>query len=119
MYADSSTAAWDLSIFKLVSGVCQGRHRDGGERPDPPEQLTRAKPSRARVSRSFAIDWRQSERVVRRQFHRGIVRLVNLQAREQGTVCVNILSRFGTQLKRGAIVTVENERVRIRPAAPE
>ena len=57
--------------------------------------------------------------VVRRQFHRGIVRLVNLQAREQGTVCVNILSRFGTQLKRGAIVTVENERVRIRPATPE
>lgn len=52
--------------------------------------------------------------VVHRQSHRGILRLVNLRAREQGPACVVILSDYESQLKRGAIVTVECQRVRIR-----
>jgi len=48
--------------------------------------------------------------------HRGIVRLVNISARQQGAVCQQVLERYADELKQGAIVTVESGRVRIRPA---
>jgi len=46
--------------------------------------------------------------------HSGIIRLVNLSARQQGESCLRVLSRFGDQLLKGAILTVERDRVRIR-----
>lgn len=56
--------------------------------------------------------------VVRRQPHCGIVRLVNLRARQQGPTCVAILSKYETELEVGAIVTVDHRRIRVRPADP-
>jgi predicted nuclease of predicted toxin-antitoxin system len=53
--------------------------------------------------------------IVRGLPHSGIVRLVGIPARQQATVCHQILSRYGAELLRGAIVTVEAGRVRIRP----
>jgi predicted nuclease of predicted toxin-antitoxin system len=47
--------------------------------------------------------------------HCGIVRLVNIAARQQGAVCQQVLERYGDELTRGAIITVEASRVRIRP----
>ncbi len=47
--------------------------------------------------------------------HCGIVRLVNWRARQQATVCLEILDRYGDELKAGAIVTASPGRVRIRP----
>jgi predicted nuclease of predicted toxin-antitoxin system len=47
--------------------------------------------------------------------HCGIVRLVNIGARQQGTVSKQIVAHYGDELSRGAIVTVESGRVRIRP----
>jgi predicted nuclease of predicted toxin-antitoxin system len=52
--------------------------------------------------------------VVRRLAHAGIVRLVAFSARAQGDACVEVLSRYGEPLSRGAIVTVERARVRVR-----
>jgi predicted nuclease of predicted toxin-antitoxin system len=49
------------------------------------------------------------------QPHCGIVRLVNLSARQQSTVCLRVLSAYGTDLESGAIVTASPGRVRIRP----
>jgi len=49
--------------------------------------------------------------------HSGLVRLVGMSAREQGPMCVDILSRYAEELAAGAIVTVEPGRIRIRPAA--
>lgn len=46
--------------------------------------------------------------------HSGIVRLVNLSAKEQGQFCLNALKRYGDVLLEGAIVTVERDRIRIR-----
>ena len=43
-------------------------------------------------------------------------RLVNISARQQGAVCQQVFARYGDELTRGAIVTVEAGRVRIRPA---
>jgi predicted nuclease of predicted toxin-antitoxin system len=53
--------------------------------------------------------------VLYRRPHSGIVRLVNLRAQDQGPVCVAALRRYGTELEQGAIVTAEDQRVRIRP----
>lgn len=51
---------------------------------------------------------------VRAQPHVGIIRLVEIPARQQGPVCAVVLERYGTTLARGAIVTVEPGRVRVR-----
>ena len=48
--------------------------------------------------------------------HCGIIRLVDLPARQQGTYSAVVLDRFADELSRGAILTVTSERVRIRPA---
>lgn len=47
--------------------------------------------------------------------HCGIVRLVNIAARQQGAVCQHVVQQYGDELMQGAIVTVEAGRVRIRP----
>ncbi|MDQ7826681.1 MAG: DUF5615 family PIN-like protein [Candidatus Eremiobacteraeota bacterium] len=48
--------------------------------------------------------------------HHGIVRLVNIPARLQADICIKVLMRYGLELQKGAIVTVEPGRVRIRTA---
>ena len=53
--------------------------------------------------------------VLFRRPHAGIVRLVNLRAQDQGPVCAAALRRYGAELAQGAIVTAEEQRVRIRP----
>ena len=53
--------------------------------------------------------------VLFRRPHAGIVRLVNLRAKDQGPVCAAALRRYGAELEQGAIVTAEDQRVRIRP----
>ena len=46
--------------------------------------------------------------------HAGIVRLVNLSLREQATICQHILQKYADDLQVGAIITVDQNRVRIR-----
>jgi predicted nuclease of predicted toxin-antitoxin system len=46
--------------------------------------------------------------------HSGIVRLVALRASEQGPACAKVLELHGTELQRGAIITAEPGRLRIR-----
>ena len=53
--------------------------------------------------------------VVLQRPHVGIVRLVDLRAEDQGSAAIAVLARYGQDLSRGAIVTVEPGRVRIRP----
>ncbi|MEP7292912.1 MAG: DUF5615 family PIN-like protein [Chloroflexota bacterium] len=47
--------------------------------------------------------------------HSGIVRLVNISAKEQAKTCLQIVNRYSDELQSGAIVTVEADRVRVRP----
>lgn len=51
--------------------------------------------------------------------HCGIVRLVNLAAGEQARVCSRVLDLYGEELLKGAIVTAEAGRLRIRPPSKE
>jgi predicted nuclease of predicted toxin-antitoxin system len=48
--------------------------------------------------------------------HRGIVRLVDIPGRQQGTYCVRLLATYGDELLLGAILTAIASRVRIRNA---
>jgi predicted nuclease of predicted toxin-antitoxin system len=49
------------------------------------------------------------------QPHHGIVRLVDLSSRAQGSVCQQVLALHAEALQAGAIVTAEPGRIRIRP----
>src|SRR5436305_10523621 len=53
--------------------------------------------------------------IVRGLPHGGIIRLADIAARQQATVCQAVLEQYGDELVGGAIVTVEAGRVRIRP----
>lgn len=48
--------------------------------------------------------------------HGGIIRLVGVSAKQQAPVCQRVLTLHGDELPRGAIVTAEPGRLRIRPA---
>jgi predicted nuclease of predicted toxin-antitoxin system len=47
--------------------------------------------------------------------HAGIVRLVDIPVKQQAIACSRTLSRYGVDLLLGALVTVERDRVRVRP----
>jgi predicted nuclease of predicted toxin-antitoxin system len=51
--------------------------------------------------------------------HCGIVRLGSISARQHGIVSVQVVAQYGDELLKGAIVTVEVGRVRIRPAGAD
>ncbi len=53
--------------------------------------------------------------IVRGIPHCGIMRLVNLTSQQQSVVCLRIIELYGEDLQRGAIITTELSRVRIRP----
>ena len=57
--------------------------------------------------------------IVRRQPHCGIVRLVTVRAEHQGFAAVEALARYGQELSRAAIVTVEPGRVRVHLDRPD
>ena len=50
--------------------------------------------------------------------HCGILRLVNIAARQQAAVCLHVLAQHGTELQAGAIVTADPGRLRLRPPDP-
>jgi predicted nuclease of predicted toxin-antitoxin system len=47
--------------------------------------------------------------------HSGIIRLVNMSAKQQAAVCIEVLKRYGNELLAGAIVTAEPGFAKIRP----
>jgi predicted nuclease of predicted toxin-antitoxin system len=53
--------------------------------------------------------------IVKGKPHCGILRLVNLSAKQQGTMCLRVIEAYGPELQSGAIITVEPGRIRIRP----
>ena len=52
--------------------------------------------------------------IVRGVPHCGIIRLVNLAARQQAEVCLRAIALHGQELQSGAIITAELGRLRIR-----
>jgi predicted nuclease of predicted toxin-antitoxin system len=54
--------------------------------------------------------------IVKGRPHSGIIRLVDIRAREQGKYCLPVLERYRRELRDGAIVTLQGSRIRIRPS---
>lgn len=46
--------------------------------------------------------------------HRGIIRVVDFPARDQGPVCVQLLQKYAEELRQGALITADRNRVRVR-----
>jgi len=64
----------------------------------------------------ITLDKDFGELAIRRNLpHCGIIRLVNISARQQGPICEQVLAQYGNEVTQGAILTVEAGRVRIRP----
>lgn len=53
--------------------------------------------------------------VVFRRRHAGIIRFVDISARMLGRLCANAIEAYGADLSKGAMLTVEPHRVRVRP----
>lgn len=53
--------------------------------------------------------------IIRNVSHCGILRLVNISARQQAPVCQQVLTIHGKNLESGAIITAELGRLRVRP----
>ena len=78
------------------------------------EQILATAAAQRRVLVTLDTDFGELAVLYRRP-HAGIVRLVNLRAQDQGPVCAAALRRYGAEIEQGAIVTAEEQRVRIRP----
>src|SRR4051794_20385862 len=53
--------------------------------------------------------------IVRELPHAGIIRLVDISAKQQAAVIQQILAQYGAELEKGAIITAERGRLRVRP----
>jgi predicted nuclease of predicted toxin-antitoxin system len=86
-----------------------------GDWPNDPgdEEILATAHSEGRVLVTLDKDFGELA-VARGRLHAGIVRLVGIAAAQQGTVSIKILDAHGTELQRGAIVTAEPGRLRIR-----
>ena len=52
--------------------------------------------------------------VVKGAPHRGIIRVVDFPAQDQGPVCVQLLRKYAKELHQGALITANRNRVRVR-----
>ena len=52
--------------------------------------------------------------IVRKIPHSGIVRMVNISAMKQADICHSVITQHQDLLQKGAIITVEPNRIRIR-----
>jgi predicted nuclease of predicted toxin-antitoxin system len=91
-----------------------------GEWPEDPgdEEILEIAESEGRVLVTLDKDFGELA-IVYGKPHCGIVRLVNLGAKEQANVCLRVLDVYEEELLKGAIVTVESQRLRIRTAGKE
>ena len=52
--------------------------------------------------------------IVRGLPHSGIIRLSGISSKEQGNTCHTVIKKYEQDLKKGAIITVDKKKVRIR-----
>ena len=108
------TCVWGGALKELeASGYDVVWAGDWPEDPGDEEILNRAY-SEGRILVTLDKDFGEIA-VIRGIPHSGILRLVNLGARQQGSVCLRVIDMYGSELQSGAIVTAEPGRLRIRP----
>lgn len=50
--------------------------------------------------------------------HSAIIRIVDIPAREQGKVLIQLVEKYKIDIEKKSIITVDRYRIRIRPALP-
>jgi predicted nuclease of predicted toxin-antitoxin system len=107
------TCVWGKAAIELVAAghdvVWAG---DWTTDPGDEQILAQAK-SESRVLVTLDKDFGELA-IVRGLLHCGIVRLVGIAARHQAAACLHVLKAHGDELQRGAVVTAEPGRLRIR-----
>jgi predicted nuclease of predicted toxin-antitoxin system len=86
---------------------------DWGEDPGDEEILERAYRDQ-RVLITLDKDFGELA-IIQGKPHSGILRLVDISARRQAAVSLQVFALHGEELQKGAIVTAEPGRLRIRP----
>jgi predicted nuclease of predicted toxin-antitoxin system len=86
---------------------------DWSEDPGDDEILSRAH-SEGRILVTLDKDFGELV-IVHNMPHSGILRLVGFSARQQATICLQVLNLHGNELQAGAIITAEPGRLRFRP----
>ena len=91
----------------------------GGDLPEDPGDLELLRRAHAEQRVLVTLDKDFGElAVVKGEPHSGIVRLVDFSARLQGPTCSRVLALHSEDLTRGAIITVEPGRIRVRMPFP-
>ena len=110
----SDTCVWGGATKTLeASGHDVVWSGDWSEDPGDEEILAKAH-NESRILVTLDKDFGELA-IVKGKLHSGILRLVNLSARQQGIVCLRVIEAYGQVLQSGAIITVEPGRIRIRP----
>lgn len=109
----------DSCVWGGVRGILAAAGFDvaavGDHGPDPGDEEVLERAHReGRILVTLDKDFGEMA-VVQGRPHCGIIRLINISARRQALLCTHLLSRYGGDLERGAIVTADDARVRIRP----
>ncbi len=52
--------------------------------------------------------------VMKNILHRGIIRIVNFRAQDQGPVCIQLLQKYTEELRQRALITADRTRTRVR-----
>jgi predicted nuclease of predicted toxin-antitoxin system len=108
----------DACVWSGVGGALAAAGHDviwAGDWPSDPgdEEILDQAAAEGRVLVTLDKDF--GELAVRQgRVHCGIVRLVSLASREQPGVCAQILKAHEKDLSRGAIITAERGRLRVR-----
>jgi predicted nuclease of predicted toxin-antitoxin system len=86
---------------------------DWPQDPGDEEILTRAH-TEGRILVTLDKDFGELA-IVRGTPHCGILRLVNIAARQQAAVCLQVIEQYGAELYAGTIATAGSGRLRLRP----
>ncbi|HSL82385.1 MAG TPA: DUF5615 family PIN-like protein [Thermoanaerobaculia bacterium] len=111
----------DSCVWGFAAAELRERGHDvvwaGDWQKDPGDQEILARAHReGRVLVTLDKDFGELS-VVRNEPHSGIVRRVGFSARDQGRACQEVLVRYEDELRRGALITADAIRVRVRPGA--
>ena len=110
------TCVWGKATEELSRAGHDTEWAGDWDRDPGDEEILRLAHEQGRVLVTLDKDFGQLAVAFGRR-HSGLVRLVGMSAREQGPMCVDVLSRYEEELAAGAIVTVEPGRIRVRPSS--
>ena len=86
----------------------------GDDRDDPGDlEILKRAHAEARILVTLDKDFGELA-IVQALPHAGIIRLVDIPVRARGLHLLGLIERHGTELVRGAVVTIESGRLRIR-----